>query len=119
MALISHVEILSRLADGSDAEETAAELCRLLCKTVQIFEPGERISIVIDRLDMCEESERSDMLRLLVDLLNETRCFVKILVVIRDVCDWEPNCNELRRRLRSPGAVQQISRVQGVRGFTY
>ncbi|KAF1816128.1 hypothetical protein P152DRAFT_454367 [Eremomyces bilateralis CBS 781.70] len=114
MDIIAHARAFSRTTDA-DEETRATALSRLLNDTIKIFQPEERVVLIIDRVDICDESERDGFLRMLVSMLNEACCTLKILLVTQSVVDWRPNVRELRSRLRTSAGLHQALKVQRFR----
>jgi hypothetical protein len=116
--LTSHARAFSRLVNGGthtdDRNERITDvLCQLLFHVVKIFGQKETVTLVIDCLDACDEQERNDFLRMMIGLLNNAGCTVKILVVTQWVSDWRPNERELRSLLKRETPLQFESREQG------
>ncbi|OTB07950.1 hypothetical protein M426DRAFT_317453 [Hypoxylon sp. CI-4A] len=116
--LTSHAERFSRLVEshGDTEYEMTDVLRQLLCDTINIFREDQTVTLVVDRLDVCTESERYDLLRILAEVLTEARCVVKILVVAGWTRYWRPKERELRAILNDKAALQLEFKEQRVLG---
>ncbi|KAI8957894.1 hypothetical protein F5Y11DRAFT_63345 [Daldinia sp. FL1419] len=120
LALTSHAETFARLnSDGADAEEdrNTDTIGQLLYNTIKIFSQGETVTLIIDRLDTCEEMERNEFLRILAKTFKEANCIVKVLVVTQWMTDWRPNERELRGILGADATLHLETKVQGVLSY--
>ncbi|XXG94192.1 hypothetical protein Hte_000445 [Hypoxylon texense] len=113
LPLLSHAKEISRIADGDDDSTKVKAIGRFLCETTKTFARDETIYIIIDRLDLCEESGRDDIPRIMADVLNESSCVVKALLVTQWEYDWRLNEREIEARLHPPNTLWVDSRTQG------
>ncbi|KAI1779541.1 hypothetical protein F4818DRAFT_399655 [Hypoxylon cercidicola] len=107
-------EISSLPDDGVDDATKVSAVGRLLCEIVKMFGDDEIIHIIIDRLDLCQESGRDDIPRIMVDVLNRSGCRVKVLLVTQWEYDWRINEREIKASLLPPNTLWLGSEIQGI-----
>lgn len=114
LSILSLAQEVSRLAVEEDDTTKVNAIGRLLCEIVKTFDHGETIHIIIDRLDLCQESGRDDIPRVMADVLNESSCTVKALLVTQWEYDWRLNEREIKARLRPPNSLLLDSETQEI-----
>lgn len=114
LSLLSHAQDISRLADSKDDISKTNAIGRFLRRLIKTFHQDEVVYIVIDRVDLCRESDRDDIPRVLADVLNESGCKLKVLIVTQQEYDWKLNSGEIRAILRPPSSLWLESKTQGI-----
>lgn len=95
-------------------DECCKSLTRLFILAIRVFSRDDDVYIVIDRADLCQDSQRNDLLRMLVQAINAAACSIHVVVVIEAQRRWRPNEIEIRRGLHKPAAFKQIDKLQGM-----
>ena len=93
-------------------EKCIASLRRLLVQAVRVFGEEDEVHIVLDRVDMCDNMQRDDLLRMLVEGMNTAACSIKVLVVRQGESAWKPNERELEAKLQKPATLRHVARTQ-------
>ena len=83
-------ELRTRLGDlrqvETDDRESVQAMERVAVGVVDFFEESETVYIVVDRADRCRDLQKADhrkrLLKILVKMVEEARCKLKILVVM-------------------------------------
>ncbi len=96
-----------------DEEVTAAALKDAAVTAVQLFGAHITVYIVLDRIDRCKQDDRITLLNILIRLMEEASCCVKIFAVAdRGKSGWDVEQSSLdlpqRARYRSVVEIQQI-----------
>jgi hypothetical protein len=115
LALAAEARIFREHKGKPDSYEKSIEsLTRLFVHAMEVFGKDDEVYIVLDRVDLCEDFQRNDLLRMMVDGMNNAACSVKVLVVTQGKRDWKPNEIELKARLRRLATLYLVARTQHV-----
>ncbi|ORY63321.1 uncharacterized protein BCR38DRAFT_475297 [Pseudomassariella vexata] len=65
-------------------------LTSLTTRCIRLLEPNETVYLILDRVDQCQEEDQYDLVRILVDMMSQVQCTVKVLMVADHVA-WRVN----------------------------
>ncbi|KAI1478890.1 hypothetical protein F4774DRAFT_384483 [Daldinia eschscholtzii] len=118
IALASHAEAFAHLnADDAEDDKSIDILSQLLYDTIKIFDEKETVTLIIDRLDACEDTQKNEFLRVMTRTINEASCTVKVLVVTQWMNDWRPNERELKGILGADTSLHLETKEQGLLAY--
>ncbi|KAF1949694.1 hypothetical protein CC80DRAFT_579665 [Byssothecium circinans] len=78
---------IARSHDRCDMKALDESLGSLGLHILELFSPSDSITVILDRVDRCEEDDRVALLRILAQLAQAVKCTFKVFVVIRG-SDW-------------------------------
>ncbi len=114
LAVEAYAQAFVRLSydQNCDQDTKLGALRRLIIAAMKVFGPGETVFIVLDRVDLCHDDDRGDMMRLLGEMMSEVDCTVKILAISQRTGDWL-NEYEVKAAVKSPAVFRHVSVHQG------
>ncbi|KAI1500935.1 hypothetical protein F5X99DRAFT_384417 [Biscogniauxia marginata] len=94
--------------------EKVTALGVLTTQVFRMFEAGETVYVILDRVDQCLERDQYDLMEILKDLLLQVECVVKILMVA-DRVSWQVAQNAVK--LPSSVFKQKVMRQEYLMGL--